>query len=109
MDKNEPTRLLPALGRVFWMLLGPMLLVLLTFAIVEIGSGWLTAADLGFFAILAAILFARWLEFRAGHAQTASGEPATGRDLQRYVVGAGLVGMAVWVVANVLGNYVLAS
>jgi hypothetical protein len=54
------------------------------------------------------MLLGRWLEFRGGHAQTATGEPATRADLRRYLVTATVVGLLVWVAANVVANHWLA-
>lgn len=106
MTPTQPTTsLLAVLLRVSWMMLGPLALVLLGFAIVTLGNGWLTAADFAFLAVLGGVILARWLEFRSGHAQTATGEPATLADLRRFVVAASLVGLGVWVLANALGNH----
>ena len=88
-------------ARLTWMLLGPMALFLLLSSIATRGGGWLTPPDLGYLAVLAVMIGGRWLEYRSGHAQTASGEPATADHFRRYVVGASAVGLAVWVVCAV--------
>lgn len=95
------------LARLFWIFVGPLALAVLAFAIVKTGNGWLTGPDFAFLGLLAGVMLARCLEFRGGHAQTADGEPATPAHLRRYLVGATLIGLAVWVVANVIGNNVL--
>jgi len=94
------------LARAFWMLLGPLALFLIGYHIVASGTGWLTGTDLAFFVVLGGMLLARWVEFRTGAAQTAAGAPATGADLRRYVLSATLGGLAVWIVANAVGNHV---
>jgi hypothetical protein len=109
MADNNNSSFLPFFGRLFWMLLGPTLLLVLAFVIVGTGNGWLTGADFGYLGILAAVMVARWLEFRAGNPRTSVGEPATQKHLYRYLVGVAVVGLAVWVAANVLGNHVLTS
>lgn len=91
-----------ALGRLTWMLLGPFFLVLTIFAIVRGEKSWWTGADLTFFVVLAAMLLGRCLEFRGGHPETASGEPATPAHLRRYLVVAGAGGLLAWVAANLL-------
>ena len=96
------------LARLGWMLFGPLALLLLTITIVSRGSGWLTAADVAFLAVLAAMLAARWLQLRSGQAQTTAGEPATRADLRRYLALATALGLAAWAGANVLGNHWLA-
>lgn len=98
-----------ALARVFWMLLGPMALVLTAMAVLRAGRGWLTGADVAYLSFLAAVLLARWFEFRAGDPQTADGEPATAQDLRRYLVVTTTVGLVVWVALNLVANYWLAG
>jgi hypothetical protein len=105
MAAPQTTSPAAAVGRIFWMLIGPVLLLLLTFSIISQGTGWLTVTDLLFFLALGAMLLGRWLEFRAGNPQTATGEPATAQQVYRYLFVAGAVGLAVWVVANFLGNH----
>jgi hypothetical protein len=93
------------LGRLTWMLLGPLALFLTARPLFSRGEGLFSYADLAFSAVLGAMCLGRWFEFRSGRAQTASGEPATAGHLRRYVIGAGAVGVAVWVVAAVFRNF----
>ncbi len=95
------------LSRVFWIIVGPMTLAILALAILNSGSGWLTAIDAAFFVILACLLAARWFEFQSGHATTATGQPTSDRVMLQYTVVALLVSVGVWVVANFLGNHVM--
>jgi hypothetical protein len=76
-------------------------------AIASRGGGWLTPYDIGYFVVLGAMFLGRGLEFLGGNPQTADGEPATAAHLQRYLLVGAVVGLAVWVVANVIGNHVL--
>jgi hypothetical protein len=107
MSNDRGATLREVLIRLYWMMLGPLLLALLAYVVIKTGNGWVTGADIGFLAVLAGLLLARWLEFRGGNPRTAEGEPATPAHLRRYVIGAATVGLAVWVGANILGNYVL--
>jgi hypothetical protein len=109
MGTPEDTSFGVLFARLTWALLGPLALVLLTFAIASAGGGWLTAADVAYLAVLAAMLAGRWLEFRSGQGRTAEGEPMTGGDLRRYLLLATALGLAVWVGANLLGNHWLAG
>lgn len=102
------TSFFQAVVRVFWMMIGPLALLLLTFNIVKIGNGWLTAADFAFLAVLGGVILARWLEFRGGNPQTATGEPAAPAHLRRFVMAAIPVGLGVWIIANLIGNHWLA-
>jgi hypothetical protein len=92
-------------SRFFWMMCGPMMLGLLAFTIISVGRGWFTPADFGFLAVLCVLPLARWIEFRGGDPRTATGEPASPRDLRRYALGAIVLGFGVWVVANLFGIY----
>jgi hypothetical protein len=108
MSNDENITSLAALfTRVFWMMIGPLSLVLLAFTIVRIGSGWFTWADGGYLAVLAGMLYARWWEFRTGRAKTTEGQPATEQDLRSYAQQASGLALAMWVAANVVGNHVL--
>jgi hypothetical protein len=88
---------------------GPLFLLLCAGKVVATGNGWFTPADIAYFVVLAAMIFARWFEFHKGNAQTATGEPATQANLYRYVLATLAIGLGVWVVANIIGNYILAS
>lgn len=107
MSSSNTTRLIPVFGRLFWMIVGPLALVLATYFIVCSGSGWTTAADLMFFVTLGGMILGRWLEFLGGSPETSTGEPATARDLRRYIFMLVVIGPIVWAAANILGNHVL--
>jgi hypothetical protein len=92
-------------GRLFWMIAGPMFLMVLALNIAQRNTGWFTFLDLAYFLILVGMLLGRWLEFRSGDAMTGLGEPATPADLQRYLVTTSLVGLGLWVLVNVIGNH----
>ncbi len=109
-DKSDAiiNRTIPeAFARVFWMLVGPMLLIPITFKVIEYGNGWLTAFDFAFLGVLVALVLARSFEFFKGHPLTAEGTPATPAHLRKYVFAIAAIGVPIWVAANVLGNYVL--
>jgi hypothetical protein len=96
------------LGRLVWMMIGPLSLALTLYYIVSSGTGWRTGADVLYFVILAAMIVGKWLEFRGGDPRTSSGDPVKPGDLRRYIVMALGVGVAVWAVANLVGNHLLA-
>ena len=107
MSSSTTTPLISVFGRLFWMMVGPMALVMTTYFIVTSGNGWTTPADLIFFIILGGMILGRWLEFHGGSPETQTGERATAADLRRYILMVVIAGPAVWIVANILGNYVL--
>lgn len=108
MAQESSPSLAVLLARVFWMLLGPLFLFVLAFNITGKGAGWLTPVDIAYFIVLGGMLLARWVEFRGGNPQTTSGESATPQDLRRYVLMTLAIGFALWVIANLIGNYWLA-
>lgn len=95
------------LGRLAWMMVGPLALALTLYHIVTSGTGWQTGADLLYFVILLGMILGKWIEFRGGDPRTSSGEPAKPGDLRRYVVLALVLGTALWAVANLVGNHLL--
>lgn len=97
-----------AIARVFWMLIGPVSLLLLAFAIIQSGAGWFTVPDLMFFIVLVGIIGARLFEFHSGSPLTTTGEPANLTDIQIYLIGVGTIGVFGWIIANLIGNHWLA-
>lgn len=109
MSEQAPVTLGQIVSRLYWMMIGPFVLVLLAFLIVKTGDGWLTRYDVAYLGMLAGLILARWLEFRSGNPRTAEGTPATPKDLRKYAIGAVAFGMLAWVIANILGNYLLTN
>jgi hypothetical protein len=95
-------------GRLYWTLLGPMMLMLTAIYIAFEGVGWFTFADLVYFILLAGLILARWLEFRGGKPLTDMGEPATWSHFRRYASGVIVFGIILWVLANAVSNGVSA-
>jgi hypothetical protein len=84
------------------MVAGPMILFMSTVALILKADGYWTSSD-GFYAAgLAAMFAGRWLEYRSGAAETADGEPASRRDLNRYYLLLGSSGLAVWLIATAI-------
>jgi hypothetical protein len=97
------TPFVAVLGRLTWMLFGPIVLFLITFSLVGKSHSFIGIVDGAYFGALGAVLLGRWVEFRSGAALTAAGEPATAADLRRYLRWAGSIGLAVWVAAKLGG------
>jgi hypothetical protein len=104
MDQTSSSPAYAVFGRLLWMMAGPAVLIITTAHIVLEGKGWHTTADYVFFVALAATVLGRWLEMLGGHPQTCDGAPATRKDVYRYTIVALVVGVALWVLANALGN-----
>ena len=92
-------------GRVFWMMLGPaLMLVCIAMILNAQGAGWKTSIDLAFFVILAATIGGRVIEHLGGNPRNGLGEPATAWELRRYVLVAVPLAIAAWCVANYIAN-----
>jgi hypothetical protein len=105
MEPNTPVSGSQALARIFWMMVGPVILMVLIFSIADRGGGWITALDIAFLVALGCMILARLWEFRGGNPQTATGEPATQADLRKFVALTVAFGLGAWIVANLVGNH----
>lgn len=103
MEQIRSARVLFA--RLTWMFFGPIALLLATLAILTNQGGWATVADVVFLIALIAMAVGRVVEFRAGNAQTATGEPATASDLRRYLIGLAIIGPVIFLAANLMGQH----
>jgi len=99
---TEPTG---CFARIVWFLFGPLSLLVLTIMIAEKRGGWLGTASAAFLLVLVVTVVARWIDFRGGSALTVEGTPATSADVRRFTVMISLVGLAVWVIANLIGQH----
>lgn len=95
------------IARLTWFILGPAMLLLMMARIVETGSGWFTAYDALFFVALSLIVLSRWYELRSGQGQDPEGHPANLTAFWPFLSWAVLIGVAVWSIANLLGNHLL--
>jgi multisubunit Na+/H+ antiporter MnhB subunit len=103
---STPTPGYAGFARIYWMVVGPMLLAMTAFKIASQGGGWFTSTTLVFFLVLGVLPLSRWAEFRGGSPQTAEGDPATPAHLRRYVVVVFLLGVVVWIAANAIGTLI---
>jgi hypothetical protein len=99
MEANRPSGWL-AFARLFWMAVGSALLFLLAGTVARNGVGWLAPASLALLAVLPVMIVARWLDSHNSY-----GDPTTPAEILRYTVGIIMVGLAVWGVANLVGNH----
>jgi hypothetical protein len=107
-NASKPISSLAVLGaRLTWILLGPLALLGITWGIVSKGTGWLTGLDAAFGIVVGLMLLGRWVEHRSGSATALTGEPATPEQFKRYMTFLPPLAVAVWIIANVVGNHVL--
>ncbi len=94
-------------GRLSWMVVGPFALAIFALSMTERRDGWFSLLDLIYFVVLGGMLLGRWLEFRYSRPQTAMGEPATAAHLRRYALVLSILGLGIWIVANLIGNQII--
>lgn len=96
------------LGRTIWIMFGPLLLTAnALFMLLHPGRGWASGASITYIVALVLMVAGRYLEHLGGNPKTSTGEPSTPVDLSRYILCTLVVGLAFWVVANLIANYVL--
>jgi len=103
MAINQSSSLVGILARVFWMMVGPAILMLLAYSLTGNAKGWFAPSSIAFLVVLAAVTITRWLDPR-----TSEGEPTTPAHLRRYTVSTVGIGLVAWAVANLVGNHWLA-
>jgi hypothetical protein len=92
-------------AHVFWFFIGPFVLAIITVHIIQAGTGWATIQDAVFFLFVALMVLARWIDQKSGQGTTIEGAPSSWQEFRRYVFSLVSLSFAVWVAANVLGNY----
>ncbi|MEX2141640.1 MAG: hypothetical protein WD894_20410 [Pirellulales bacterium] len=108
MNVVKNTSVLAVLGRAFWVMFGPLLLTASGLMILfRVGTGWRTGADITYLATLVLMVLARWAEFSGGEPQTSTGEPSTIQHFRRFSAAVLIGGLAFYILANLLSNYVL--
>jgi len=93
------------LAHITWFFVGPLVLLLTLFSIVNAGTGWATALDVVFFVLVGLTVWCRWFDQRSGQATNCYGEPATWANCRRYMLWMPVVAGIAWIIANVIGNH----
>jgi hypothetical protein len=97
------------LGRLMWFIIGPFVLMGITYGIVTRGSEWLSGPKVAYVVFVVLMVWGRWYEQRSGVATTAQGKPATWEHHRRYVRVLSPVATVTFVLANILGNHILSG
>lgn len=95
-------------ARLTWSFLGPAALLFTSYGIIANGTGWLTGLDVFFGVVVGLMLLARWGDHRSGASTALTGEPATEAQFRRFMKILPPLAVAVWIVANILGNHAFA-
>jgi hypothetical protein len=104
MDDSQYNSMSVLVARIFSLVLGPTILLLMAIRSVLEGTGWNTPADYAYFLILAGVVACRWVDYRWGDPQTSTGQSATWSHFRRFAVVAVFFGIAIWIIANAIGN-----
>jgi hypothetical protein len=94
------------LGRVVWVMLGPLWLFV-TACFILTGSGWRIGINAAYLVTLVAIVLGRCIEHLGGDPKTSIGETSTAAHLRRFIFFTLAGGFTLWLVVNLLANYVL--
>ena len=105
MNSDTPASVVSIVVRVFWMMIGPVFLFLIALSMAMNGGGWFAPRSIAYLVMTAALLGARWYEFRLGNPLTEMGTRATPEDLRRYALWTSLTALGVWAVANLIGDF----
>lgn len=82
--------------RLFWMAFGNLLLLVFAALIAKTSPWTFTVMDLGYWAIAALLMLARFLDITRFGGETSSGTPATRSHFNRYAIGLSLTAVAMW-------------
>ena len=91
--------------RLFWMLIGNVILLFCAYGIVQHRSSVLSIADAFYWAIVGSLLAARYVDIRYLYGTTADGAPATIAHWQRYAVFLVLVATGFWLVVHAIAYF----
>jgi hypothetical protein len=95
-------------ARLTRLFVGPLVLILITWALASKARGWLSGLSAAFFVVLGITILARWVEQRSGAATTLTGRPATPEQCKRYTLVLLVAAMIAWLAANLVGTYLIA-
>ena len=109
---NESTQhdhLTGCLLRLFWMILGHALLAFCTISILRGGSRLPSLEDAVYWAVVACLLAARFVDIQYFQGRTADGDAASMADWRSYALRVSIAYAGLWLVAHVIGNSGLLS
>jgi hypothetical protein len=111
-ENNQPIEkydsIFSLLVRVFWMLLGNLILLISTIFIIQ-GENWkFHTVDVVFWVAVAVLLLARYLDIKFYKGLTTTDQPASMVDWRKYAALLLIISTAVWVLAHVI-NYLMAK
>ena len=100
-NKHDPLE--GCLLRLFWMIVGNVLLALCAVSVVKGGYSLLGLDDAFYWAVVGCLLAARYVDIQYFQGKTADGDTASMADWRRYAVRIGVLSVGLWVVAHAIG------
>ena len=91
--------------RLFWMVVGNVILLFCAYGIIQHPSSLLGIADVFYWAIVGSLLAARYVDIRYFQGTTSDGDPASLADWRRYTVVVVLVTTGLWLVAHAIAHF----
>ena len=91
--------------RIFWMMIGNLILLFCAVAIAQNQSSFLSAADAFYCASVGCILAARYVDIRYLKGLTADGDPASMVHWRRYAVLLGVAATGMWFVVHSIAYF----
>lgn len=86
-------------ARMFWALLGPMLMAPALMGIFLRDRDSLGLSDAFFLLIVLGMLIGRWMDYRYGSGKSSTGEPSTHGEFMRYILLVAIGAAAAWLIA----------
>ncbi|MCX5635527.1 MAG: hypothetical protein NTW55_06805 [Planctomycetota bacterium] len=105
---NKQDSIAGLLARIFWMLIGNMVLVISMIITLQHKGSMFHAADLVFWITIAALILVRYLDIKFWGGMTAAGGPATIANWNRYAVALLTGSTAVWIIFHAI-NYMMVA
>jgi hypothetical protein len=91
----------------YWIMIGPGLLVLLLLLMAMQKETWLEGIDFAFAVFLLLVIISRWVDFLYADPTLTTGEVATSSQIRNHSLFAVIIGLGSWITATLLGLYVL--
>ena len=91
--------------RIFWMMIGNVILLSCAYGIAQHHSSMFSIADAFYLAAVGALLAARFVDIRDFRGTTAEGDPATMAHWRRYATVLGVVSTGLWIAVHAIAHY----
>jgi hypothetical protein len=104
-DDHAVTSVAVLAAHITWLFLGPIILIVILYGVLNAGARWLDPLDALFFAVVGLIFFTRWIDQKSGQSTDSEGNPSTWEDFRHFVLTLPAYAGAAWLVAKLLGHY----